>query len=48
MFDSYAGELGPGLFFRYELPMLKAIAYEVREKLAERKTDAVPMVSFTL
>ncbi|XP_025077624.1 uroporphyrinogen decarboxylase-like isoform X1 [Pomacea canaliculata] len=46
VFDSYAGELGPGLFFRYELPMLKAIAYEVREKLAERKTDAVPMVIF--
>ena len=45
VFDTYAGELGPALFARYELPMLRAIAMEVKEKLAEKKIDQVPMVS---
>ena len=44
VFDTYAGELGPALFARYEMPMLKAIAMEVKEKLAERKVEQVPMV----
>ncbi|KAK7099761.1 uroporphyrinogen decarboxylase-like [Littorina saxatilis] len=46
VFDTYAGELGPGLFARYELPMLRAISMEVREKLAERKIAQVPMILF--
>jgi hypothetical protein len=44
VFDTYAGELGPGLFNRYEYPLLKAIAMEVRQQVAERKLDPVPMV----
>ena len=45
MFDTYAGELGPALFAKYELPMLRAIAMEVKAKLAEKKLDQVPMVT---
>lgn len=46
VFDTYAGELGPGLFTKYELPLLKTIAMEVRQQVAERKLEQVPMVVF--
>ncbi|XP_076463238.1 uroporphyrinogen decarboxylase-like isoform X2 [Babylonia areolata] len=46
VFDTYAGELGPALFARYELPMLRSIAAEVKEKLKERNVDPVPMIVF--
>ena len=45
VFDTYAGELGPALFNKYELPMLKAIAAEVRQQLVHRQIELVPMVS---
>ncbi|KAL8583570.1 hypothetical protein ACOMHN_028341 [Nucella lapillus] len=46
VFDTYAGELGPALFARYELPLLRAIAAQVKEKLKEKQVDPVPMVVF--
>lgn len=44
VFDSFAGELGPSLFSKFELPVLKQIAKSVKEKLLEMNLDAVPMV----
>ena len=44
VFDTYAGELGPCLFARYELPLLKAIVVEVKERLTARHIEPVPMV----
>ncbi|KAL5022551.1 hypothetical protein ScPMuIL_001706 [Solemya velum] len=46
VFDSNAGELGPGLFHKFALPHLKEIAYKVREKLREQNVEPVPMVVF--
>lgn len=45
VFDSFAGELGPILFSKFELPVLKQIAKEVKDKLIEANIEPVPMVS---
>ncbi|CAL1536696.1 unnamed protein product [Lymnaea stagnalis] len=46
VFDSFAGELGPNLFSKFELPILRQIAREVKEQLKEMAIDPVPMVVF--
>ncbi|BFZ16286.1 hypothetical protein BsWGS_19324 [Bradybaena similaris] len=46
VFDSFAGELGPSLFSKFELPVLKQIAKSVKEKLLEMSLDPVPMIVF--
>ncbi|CAG5136718.1 unnamed protein product [Candidula unifasciata] len=46
VFDSFAGELGPHLFSKFELPILKQIAKDVKEKLLELNLDPVPMIVF--
>lgn len=48
VFDSFAGELGPGIFSKFELPVLRSIAREVKEQLKELNLDPVPMVTFLL
>ena len=44
VFDSLAGELGPNLFTKFELPCLREIAYGVKEKLTSLGMNPVPMV----
>ncbi|RUS72885.1 hypothetical protein EGW08_019345 [Elysia chlorotica] len=46
VFDSFAGELGPSLFSKFELPILRQIAKGVKEQLKEMNIDPVPMVVF--
>lgn len=46
VFDSYAGELGPIFFAKFELPILKQIAKDVKAKLINMNIEPVPMVIF--
>ncbi|XP_041358207.1 uroporphyrinogen decarboxylase-like isoform X2 [Gigantopelta aegis] len=46
VFDSLAGEMGPTLFTKYELPCLREIAYRVKDKLTTLGITPVPMVVF--
>lgn len=46
VFDSNAGEMGPGLFNKFGLPYLRKVAYGVKERLTEQNIEHVPMVVF--
>ncbi|GFN81364.1 uroporphyrinogen decarboxylase [Plakobranchus ocellatus] len=46
VFDSLAGELGPILFSKFELPILRQIAKEVKDSLRGMNLEPVPMVVF--
>ncbi|KAH9487711.1 hypothetical protein Btru_069466 [Bulinus truncatus] len=46
VFDSFAGELGPIMFSKFELPVLRQISREVKENLKALEIDPVPMVVF--
>ncbi|XP_071119007.1 uroporphyrinogen decarboxylase-like [Haliotis cracherodii] len=46
VFDSSGGELGPGLFTKYELPRLQDIAYKVKQEVKQQGLELIPMVVF--
>ena len=46
VFDSWAGELAPHIFFEFALPYLRAIARDVRRGLAAAGLADVPMIVF--
>ena len=44
LFESHAGILGPKLFAKFGLPYIKQIAKKVKEGLAAKNLQTVPMV----
>ncbi|GFN81366.1 uroporphyrinogen decarboxylase [Plakobranchus ocellatus] len=46
VFDPYAGDMGPLLFSEFDLPSLRQIAKNVKDKLRQINMEPVPMIIF--